>query len=330
MSRECRSGPAVQSSGLTVATISALLALAIHSSIAAGQVTSITETARWALPSDFIPEYIVVTESAGILVGQRGIPSIWALENDGKSTLLPIRCPGTPSLVTGWRSNLVLLDSARGTLSVAAPTGECLWTHPFRQSLSYMRDAVMSGDTLLVLSSTQVVRPDSVAVQKVEISTSGPALSDARSVIDLPASIRRPALDFSLGEWQIVDRQYPFMALTGASLRTLVPPVPGLSEAAMTKGVLLDSFWVALPTIRIDASTFLRTVVDLRTDARLIVQRNCYGAISRVTPLNEVMALISFIPQSGSLVGVERDQVVSIVRYSFQLQPGESPCPRLR
>lgn len=303
--------------------LTAVFLLSLFGGSARAQGLLLTESIRWELPAKLIPEYMVDADELGLIVGQRGTAEFWIVRPDGAVRRVDIRCEVRPWFV-GGRGVIVGVDSASRKLAEIDATGRCVRLQSVVPRLAVIRDIAVTTRGIDVLSSNRGVRPDSIAIQRY-------GRDDFRQqkveVVVLPASISRPMLDDGWSGWQVVDRQFPFLYLPVDSLSLPVRrSQPELQAEIGQLGHAVDSLWVALPTVRVDAGRFLRTLVDLRGDSRLVVQRDCIGLLLRLTRLDDAIGIVMFQEASQTLLAVRRAAMPAIIGYNVEKPPASASC----
>lgn len=302
-----------------------VVVICIFPESALSQLTSFSEVQREKLPSDLIPELILDVGTNGILIGQRGVGSLVRFSLSGERSNLRLPCGDVAWFAQSSESRLLVLDTARLTISESTIVGKCAWKVAYRPVLPVIRDLVLVDNQLLLLTSDKPVWPQKLAIQVLRLTDSG--LRPIRtSEYPLSKRIRRPVIDRTQKNFQITDRQYPFanMVVNNEGWRIGDFAIP-VDTAAARIGVVLDSLWVALPPVLVRNAIWLSTLTDLRSDRRLLVQRDCKGKIMRVTALDG-LAVVLFHSISDSVFAVQRNQEVTLVRYSFQLTGTQESC----
>jgi hypothetical protein len=287
------------------------------------QGLQLTEIARWELPASLIPEYIVDADEHGFLVGQRGATAFWVVRPDGVLREVKIQCAVRPWFV-GGHGKIVGLDSATKQLAEIDPAGRCVRTRGVVTALPIIRDIAVTATKILLLSSDRGVRPDSIAVQRFERRD---FRENSSEVVALPQSISRPVLDEAWSGWQVVDRRFPYLYVPVDSLLLAErSSEPGIQSHFGRLGFAVDSLWVALPTVRVGTERFIRTLVDLRRDARVVVQRDCRGLVLRVTKLDGAIGIVLYREASKTLIAVQRTATSSIVSFEVRTLLASAPC----
>lgn len=298
--------------------VSAALAVMLGGSVraSASQSLQLEELSSWSPPAEY--------EVSGAAIARDGSVLIWSLRHpvlvvlkDGAARSLAVDSVAIPlSAALADSGRIELFDSGLPGLVTYDLEGRFL--HEHRLGIpGVVESAVAVGGTWYAATRTA---PDSVVVYRASPSLPGEVVGHApgRASVHLRAHggdllLTEASWPFRIQRWRGGARTW----FDGDSASVERPPAD-------------SGLWTSLAAVPLDGGA-LRTMADLRSEARVLERFDAEGRLVRTLRVDAPIGIVATAPDLRLAVGVRRTDRTEVVLYQWRWAPGKvTPRPSTR